>query len=128
MVVILFLFTGPTQPDMGDDDAVVPSALIIVNVPQKAKDVLVEPVLLLIDKNNVLVIDEPGVQELHKSLPGSDAPTNNKSFDVHELGAGKVCATAVEKNKMAGKKSSSQFLKAGQNQVLPFGLPVGGEL
>jgi len=55
--LILFLIIGPIQPSLGVEDFSVPSALYISKVPQKAKDVLVEPVLLSIDNVNVRVTD-----------------------------------------------------------------------
>lgn len=70
----------------------------MTNVPQKAKDVLVEPVVLLIDNVKVLVTCVPGVQLLHASPPVKVAPTNVKSLEVHRSGLGNVvvvCATAV---------------------------------
>ena len=95
MVFIEFLIIGPLQPLIAVLVYVVPSALRTSKVPQKAKDVLVEPVLLLIDKNNVLVIVVPAVHVPQASSPvlgGSSALTNSKSPEVHELGGGKVCA------------------------------------
>jgi len=81
-------------------EAIEPSALMIVNVAQKAKDVLVEPVLLLIAKVKGFVIVEPGVQVSQGAL-GNVALTSKRSFDVHELGKGKVCADTIpEKNKV----------------------------
>jgi hypothetical protein len=106
---MLFLIRGPTQPDIGFVEEREPSALNIFKIPQKAKEVLVEPVLLLIDKNNVLVIEVFGVQELHASLPGKEAPTKIKSFDVHELGAGKDCANEPDDAKT--RKTMKQTCK-----------------
>ena len=73
---------------MGEDvkAPVVPS--YISKVPQKAKEVLVDPVLLLIDRVKVLVIGVAVAQELHKSPPDKVAPTNVKSPEVHEVSAG----------------------------------------
>ena len=48
--------------------------------------------------------------QVSHAVVGTDAFTNNKSFDVHELGAGKVCADAVDTNKIAGKKRENNFL------------------
>jgi hypothetical protein len=98
-------------------DAVSPFALRITNVAQKAKDVLVEPVLLLIATVNILYIESP-VLQVSQVVKGKVAATKLKSFDVHELGAGNVCATAFEKNKTAGKKISSKFLMVAANQAL----------
>ena len=47
-LVVAFLGMGPKQPDIDPDESVEPSAFSIFNVAQKAKDVLIEPVLLLI--------------------------------------------------------------------------------
>ena len=80
-------------------------------MPQKAKEVLVEPVLLLIDKVNVLEIVVPGVQELHISPPVKVAAISCKSLDVHEVAAGKVCADAVpEKSKIKNKETHTNAL------------------
>jgi hypothetical protein len=104
---IEFLIIGPLQSVFAVLENTLPSALTISKVPQYAKDVLVEPVLLLIDKNNVLVI-VLAVHVPHASSPGLGgrvAPTNIKSPDVHKLAAGRVCATAVpEKSKIKNKK------------------------
>jgi hypothetical protein len=72
----------------------VPSLLYISNVPQKAKEVLVDPVLFFIDKNKVLV-----PPHAHGSFAGAGkvAATNSKSLDVQELAGGKVCAKLDEK-------------------------------
>ena len=89
-------------------------------MPQYAKDVLVDPVLLLIDKYKVLVIFAPAVHVPQASSPGlggSVAATNNKSPDVHELAGGSVCADTVEKNKTAGKKISIKYLMDAVNQA-----------
>ena len=92
---IEFLIIGPLQPVLEVEDFSVPLELYISKVPQKAKDVLVESVLLLIENVNVRVTVVPGVHVLHASPPVRVAATNSKSFDVHELAEGKVCATAV---------------------------------
>src|SRR5205085_5419382 len=91
-VFIEFLIIGPLQPVLGVEDFNVPLALYISKLPQKAKDVLVEPVLLLIENVNVLVIDWPGVHELHASPPVKVAATNIKSPDVHEVFGSGTCA------------------------------------
>ena len=49
-----------------------------------------------------------GVQVSH-GVVGIEAFTNNKSFDVHELAAGKVCADPVETNKIVAKKTQVNF-------------------
>jgi len=90
------------------DEAIVPFELRTTRVAQKAKDVLVEPVLLLIYKVRGFVIVEPGVQVSQGTL-GRVALTNNKSPDVHELGEGKVCATDFIDTR--AKKTKQQTLK-----------------
>ena len=62
--------------------------LYISKVPQKAKEVLVDPVVLLIERVNVLVIEVAVGQELHKSPPDKVAPTKDKSPEVQEVPAG----------------------------------------
>jgi hypothetical protein len=66
-----------------------PLELYLCNVPHKAKDVLVEPVLFLIPNTNVLL-----PVQLHRSLAGGGkvALINSKSPDVHEVAGGNVCA------------------------------------
>jgi hypothetical protein len=115
---VLFFATGPPQPDIEVEEEDEPSALRISKVPQNAKDVLVEPVLLKIDNLNVLYTESPAMHVLQRSVPGKVAPVSVKSFDVHELGEGNVCATAFEKNKTAGKKISSKLLMVAANQAL----------
>ena len=105
---MLFLAIGPTQPDIAVEDAKLPSALIILKVPQKANDVLVDPVLLLMLRNNVRVILVFGVQELQTSFPGKVAPTSKRSFEVHELGDGNVCALAFANKRI--RKRDKRFL------------------
>ena len=122
MEFIEFLIIGPLQPLIGVVENIVPSALIISKVPQKAKDVLVEPVLLLIDKNNVRVIVVPAVHEPQASSPafgGRVAATNSKSPDVHELAGGKVCAVAVVKPKKLTNVNISTLLMQGNNLSYP---------
>ena len=109
-VVVVFFATGPAQPFIDVEEENEPSLLRISNVPQNAKDVLVEPVLLKIANCNVLFTESPGVQLLHTSVPGKVALTSVKSFDVQELAAGNVCPKVFEKNNTAGKKRSSKLL------------------
>ena len=109
---IEFLIIGPLQPLIAVVEYVEPFSLRTSKVPQKAKDVLVEPVLLLIDKNNVLVIVVPAVHVPQASSPvlgGSSAPTNTKSPDVHELAEGSVCANDFDVTRT--KKTTKQILK-----------------
>ena len=116
--MVAFLAIVPPQPAIDVEEENEPSLLRISNIPQNAKDVLVEPVLLKIANCNVLFTESPGVQVLHTSVPGRVALTSVKSFDVQELAAGNVCPIALEKNKTAGKKISSKFLIAAANQAL----------
>lgn len=93
-VAFVFFAIGPLQPVIAVDDACVPSLLYITKVPQKAKEVLWEPVLLLIDNINVLVIVVPAVHVPHASSPGlggSTALTNDKSPDVHDVFGSGTC-------------------------------------
>jgi hypothetical protein len=91
---------------------VVPSGFVNTRVPQKAKDVRVDPVLLLIDKNKCLVIILPATQDPQASSPafcGSVAPTNIRSPDVHEVAGGSVWARLVETEKTDAISSSSSL-------------------
>jgi len=83
-----------------------PLELYLCNVPHKAKDVLVEPVLFLIPNTNVLV-----PVQLHRSPAGagSVALINSKSPDVQELAGGKVCAKEFAEIRL--KKTTAQTLK-----------------
>jgi hypothetical protein len=74
--------------------SIVPSELITVKVAQKAKDVLVEPVLLLINNVKGLIMMSPEVQ-VSQGVEGIVAFTKLKSFEVHELAGGKVCAVVI---------------------------------
>src|SRR5688572_3508326 len=92
----------------------VPSLFLITRVPQNAKEVLVEPVLLYIDKFNVLYTESPDTQVLQASVPGKAAPVSVRSLEVHEVAGGNVvvvCARACEENNQAGRKRASRFLK-----------------
>jgi hypothetical protein len=100
---------GPPQPLIAVEEDGEPSLFIITKVPQKAKEVLFDPVLLKIANCNVLYTESPGVQVLHKPAPGKVALTNSKSLEGQS--AGKVCADSeVKKNNstikdiIAGKK------------------------
>ena len=78
-------------------DAIEPSEFRIFSVAQKAKEVLVEPVLLLMAKVKAFVTVVP-VQVSHL-VYGNVAATRLKSFEVHELADGKVCANAFDEIK-----------------------------
>ena len=116
-MVVVFFATAPPQPVIDVEEENEPSLLRISNVPQNAKDVLVEPVLLKIANCNVLFTESPGVQVLHMSVPGKVALTSVRSFDVHELADGNVCPIAFEKNKTAVKKISIKYLIDAVNQA-----------
>jgi hypothetical protein len=82
-------------------EEVVPLLFLMTRVPQKANEVLVEPVLLFIVKFNVLYTESPGVQVLQRSVPGKVAPTRVRSFEVQEVAGGNVvvvCAKACDEN------------------------------
>ena len=106
--VICLSGTGPLHPEIGVVFTNFPSSpLYSSRFPQKAKDVLVEPVELFIDNVNVFVTNVPESHELHKSPPVSAAPTNDRSPDVHEVyGLGtKDCANVTEKLNKNNKRS-----------------------
>lgn len=98
-----FFGTGPKQRDIVFVVKTVPSSLSIRYVAQKAKDVLTEPVLLLMDTVKGFDTLLPGVQVSH-GKEGTVALTNNRSFEVHELAAGKVCAINVDDAKIKNAK------------------------
>ena len=60
-VVIKLGDKGPPQPLIGVEEERLPSLLRITKVPQNAKAVLFEPVVLLIDKFKVLYTESPVV-------------------------------------------------------------------
>lgn len=94
----------------------VPSAWVITSVPQKAKEVLVDPVLLFIASTNVRVNVVPGLHELHKSPPVRVALTNSRSLEVHDEGEGKVVVVwAIAENpKRPNTVKRRNFLKSAQ--------------
>ena len=75
---------------MGRLSIVVPWAFFLISVPHKAKDVLKEPVPLLIPNINCL-----SPEQLHRSPAGagSEAVSSVKSFELHDVG--NVCAKMV---------------------------------
>ncbi len=89
--------------DLERVSSIVLSGLITLNVAQNAKDVLVEPVLLLIYRVKGFDIVEPG-EQVSQVVLGIVALTNSKSPEVHELAGGKVCAIAVEEKRTRIKK------------------------
>lgn len=118
---------GPPQPDMGLV-VTVPSAAVRSKVPQNANDVLVDLVVLSIDKVSVLVTVVFGSHALQGSPLVIAAPTSARSFEVQELADGKVvvvCANAAEKNKRAARKNSSRFINSRLIKFLHFGDDVG---
>jgi hypothetical protein len=108
-VVVVLLATGPLQPLIAVVEERVPSLLRITRVPQNAKEVLVEPVLLFIAKFNVLYIESPVVQLLQVVVPGRVAPTRRRSLDEQEEGnVVVVCANAWVENKQPDRKRTSR--------------------
>jgi hypothetical protein len=92
----------------------------MTRVPQKAKAVLVEPVLLYMDKFNVLFTESPVVHVLQRPDPGKVAFTSVRSLEVQEVAGGNVvvvCAKAFEQNKQAGRKRTSRFLMINSYQA-----------
>ena len=104
---LVFFAIIPLHPVMAVLEISVPAELYLSKVPQKAKEVLSDPVLFLIASTNVLVpLHEHG---LSPALGGSVALTNSKSPDVHEVFGGGTCANDfVEINK---KKIKQKMLK-----------------
>jgi hypothetical protein len=89
--VIEFGGTGPSQPVLNVEDIKEPSSpLYISKVPQKAKDVRVEPVVLFIAKVKVRVIGVDVSQVLHKSPPVKMASTKCKSLEEQEVSGGGI--------------------------------------
>jgi hypothetical protein len=109
-VVVAFLATGPSQPEIALVEEMVPSLFRITRVPQNAKAVLVEPVLLNMVKFNVLYTESSDIHVLQASVPGKEAPVSVRSLEVQEDAGGNVCAKACEENKQAGRKSTNRFL------------------
>ena len=105
--------TGPPQPVLVVDDINAPVVpLYISKVPQKAKAPLVDPVVLLMDKVNVLVSNVAEAHELHKSPPVNLAATTSKSFEVHEVFAGGTdCANVIEILSMLNTKNAKSFFE-----------------
>lgn len=101
-VVIELGDKGPPQSEIDLVEEMEPSLFLITRVPQNAKAVLFEPVVLLIDKFKVLYTESPVVHSLQVVVPGKAAPTSVRSFEVQELAEGNVlvvCANTVEENK-----------------------------
>ena len=116
----LVIFGGPKHLDMDLEFAtsIVPSGLITVKVAQEAKDVLVDPVLLLMYNVNSFVTVDSGAQ-VPQGVEGIVAFTNSKSLEVHELALGKVCAVAVVKPKRLTITNISTLLKVRNSPLLP---------
>jgi hypothetical protein len=112
-VVVALLPTVPPQPLIAVVEERLPSLFLITRVPQNAKAVLVEPVLLNIDKFNTLYTESPVVQLLQVVVPGKAAPVSVRSFEVQELARGNVvvvCAKACEENRQAVIKRTNKAL------------------
>jgi hypothetical protein len=119
-VVIALLATGPPQPEIDLVEEMVPLLFRIIRVPQNAKAVLVEPVLLFIDKFNVLFTESPDTHSLQIVVPGKAAATRRRSLEVQDVAAGNVvvvCANAGEQNRQAGIKRTSNDLITNSYQV-----------
>jgi len=111
-----FFTIGPAHAKIGEPVPIsTPLASYLCNVPHKAKDVRVEPVLFLIPNTNVLV-----PLQLHRSLRGggSVALSNSKSPDVHELADGNVWADRLPVTRT--KKTKKQDLIMVDNLVAHF--------
>ena len=80
--------TGPTQPVMGVELEKLPSALLMVNVPQNANEVRTDPVELLM---TIVKSEVRGAPAIHvtQPVPVIEALTSSKSLEVHLLGLGK---------------------------------------
>jgi hypothetical protein len=101
--VIVLGGSGPIQSDMGAEEIVIPLRLI-VKVPQNAKEVLVEPVVLLIARTSVAVIGVGSVGlQVWQPVPVNVAPTSSKSLEVHLSGEGNVWANAFAANNTPNK-------------------------
>ena len=110
---MVLLATGPPQPCIDVEEESVPSLLRMTKVPQKANEVLVEPVLLLMVNCKVRCIESPVVQLLQTPVPGKAAPTSMRSLEVQEVAGGNVvvvCEMPFKKNSKAGNKRSNVFL------------------
>lgn len=106
---------------MALEEESVPSLFRMTKVPQNAKPVLVEPVLLFIVKFNVRYTESPVVQLLQRPVPGKVAPTRRRSLELQELAGGNVvvvCAKACEENIQAARKKMSRFLMPDPFQAL----------
>jgi hypothetical protein len=88
---LVFFAIGPLQPLIGVRDTSKPAASNLTRVPQKANEVLSDPVLFLIASFRNRVPEQE--QGLSPGFGGSVALTNSRSPDVQEVG--KVCASTV---------------------------------
>jgi hypothetical protein len=80
---------GPAQPVLVFEEINEPSVPLYISiVPQKANDVLSDPVVFFIDKVSVLVIGVAVSQELHRSPPLNFAASTERSLEVQEVLAG----------------------------------------
>src|SRR5690349_14118575 len=99
----------------------VPLLFRITRVPQNAKAVLVEPVLLFMDKFNVLFTESPVIHSLQIVVPGKAASTRRRSLEVQEVAGGNVvvvCEKACEENRQASRKRTSLFFMINSYQAL----------
>jgi hypothetical protein len=119
--VMVLAGTGPTQPVMSDV-VTTPVLDVRVSVPKKAKEVRIEPVLLLMAMVSGAVMVVPGVQ-LEQPVPANEADTISRSFEVQRSGDGKSnpCASAFPENRNPAINSSR---KCSQLEVAPLAKAV----
>ena len=104
---------GPSQPLIGVVEETVPLLLRMTSVPQNAKAVLFEPVLLFIVKCNVRYTESPVVHVLQVVVPGRLALTSTRSLEVQDVAGGNVvpvCAKAREQSIQASRKRKCRLL------------------
>ena len=85
IVVMVFGGRSPPQPDMV---VVVPPGPVFTRLPKKAKEVLSDPVVLLILMFKVAVWVPSASQE--QEPPVRNAPTIDRSFDVQRFASGQL--------------------------------------
>ena len=60
----------------------IPAEMVVFNKPKTAKEVLLDPVVLLILKYKVPTTSSPASQELHPLSTSKNAPTSSRSLEV----------------------------------------------
>ena len=105
--MMVFGGIGPTQPVMAVELEKLPSAFLMVNVPQNANEVRSDPVELFmaIVKSEVRVA--PAIH-VTQPVPVIEALTSSKSLEVHLFGLGKFCASTVLESISPATMSSKQ--------------------